>query len=125
MQSEKEKWAMYQGTVDYVGSDFTASATLANPNFFQCRKLCKIASFDFVYTDTGVGVLHYLQSMTSNLSLGAEFLLQKIPGMEVSALSLAGNYKGNDWEVIGKAGMHQWSLCKCNYTKHIFTCSLS
>ena len=40
--------------------------------------------------------------------------------MEVSALSLAGNYKGNDWEVIGKAAMHQWSLCKCNYTKHIF-----
>lgn len=64
----------------------------------------------------GVAVLHYLQSMTTNLSLGAEFLFQKVPGMEVSAFSLAANYKGNEWEFIGKAGMHQWSLCKYYYT---------
>ena len=58
--------------------------------------------------------------MTNNLSLGAEFLLQKVPGMEVSALSLAGNYKGNDWEVIGKAGLHQWDLCKCTHKTSLF-----
>ena len=60
--------------------------------------------------------------MSSNLSLGAEFLLQKVPGMEVSAFSLAGNYKGDAWEVIGKAGMHQWNLCKYNYMVPLFVC---
>ena len=50
--------------------------------------------------------------MTTNLSLGAEFLLQKVPGMEMSAFSFAGNYKAEDWEFIGKVGVHQWSLCK-------------
>ena len=75
-----------------------------------------VTHLSLLFVDSGVGVLHYLQSMTSNLSLGAEFLLQKIPGMEVGALSLAGNYKGEEWEVIGKAGLHQWSLCKYSIT---------
>lgn len=104
---------MYQGTLDYVGTDFTASATLANPNFFQSKNLNNnYLILSNAHVDTGVAVLHYLQSMTTNLSLGAEILLQKVPGMEVSALSMAANYKGDGWEFIGKAGMHQWSLCK-------------
>lgn len=50
--------------------------------------------------------------MTTNLNLGAEFLYQKIPGVDFSAISLAGNYKADEWEVIGKLGMHQLNLCK-------------
>ena len=67
---------------------------------------------NILHTGSGVALVQYLQSMTANLSLGAEFLLQKMPGMEMSGLSFAGNYKGNDWEIIGKVGMHQWSFCK-------------
>ena len=80
-------------------------STVRDKCYFSILLIC-------FFKDTGVAVLHYLQSMTANLSLGAEFLLQKAPGMEVSALSLAGNYKGDGWECIGKAGIHQWSLCK-------------
>lgn len=99
--------------MDYVGNDFTASFTVANPNFFQSRKLLHASIILLACNlDIGVGVLQYLQSMNTNLSLGAEFLIQKVPGMEISALSLAANYKGNEWEFIGKAGIHQWSLCK-------------
>ena len=75
-----------------------------------------VTHLGLLFVDSGIGVFHYLQSMTSNLSLGAEFLLQKLPGMEVGALSLAGNYKGDEWEFIGKAGLHQWSLCKYSTT---------
>lgn len=57
-------------------------------------------------------MLQYLQSVTAKLSLGAEVLFQKMPGMEFSVLSLAANYRGTDWEAIGKIGMHQWDLCK-------------
>jgi len=50
--------------------------------------------------------------MTKNLNLGVEFLYQKVPGVDFSAIALAGNYKGDEWEVIGKLGMHQLNLCK-------------
>ena len=83
------------------------------PTYSTVRVTFQLLYFiNLFHIDTGVAVLHYLQSMTTNLSLGAEFLLQKVPWMEVSALSLAGNYKGDGWEFIGKAGIHQWSLCK-------------
>lgn len=73
-------------------------------------------------TDTGVLVLQYLQSVTAKLSLGAEVLFQKMPGMELSVLSLAANYRGTDWEAIGKIGMHQWSLCKNSIELQYFPC---
>lgn len=41
---------------------------------------------------TGVGVLHYLQSITTNLALGAELAYQagpQIPGGEIAILSAA------------------------------------
>ena len=48
-QTQWSRWAAYQGTLDYTGKDFTASATLANPN---------------VLSGSGVLALQYLQSMT-------------------------------------------------------------
>ena len=48
-QTQKSRWAAYQGTLDYTGKDFTASATLANPD---------------ILSGSGVLALQYLQSMT-------------------------------------------------------------
>lgn len=48
-QTQESKWVGYQGTLDYQGSDFTASLTLANPNILD---------------GSVVGVVQYLQAMT-------------------------------------------------------------
>ena len=64
--------------MNYKGSDYTASFTVANPD---------------IISGSGVAVLHYLQSVTSKLALGAELAYQKgsgIPGGEIALLSCAG-----------------------------------
>lgn len=48
-QTQESKWVGYQGTLDYQGSDFTASFTLANPNLLD---------------GSVVSVIQYLQAMT-------------------------------------------------------------
>ena len=48
-QTQKSRWVAYQGSLDYTGQDFTASATLANPD---------------IITGSGVLAVQYLQSMT-------------------------------------------------------------
>lgn len=50
LQTQQAKWVGYQGTLDYHGTDFTASLTLANPD--------PIAG-------SAVAVAQYLQSLTS------------------------------------------------------------
>lgn len=49
LQAQQSKWVGYQGTLDYLGADFTASATLANPD---------------PLSSSGVAVLQYLQALT-------------------------------------------------------------
>lgn len=64
-------------SLDYRGEDFTATATVANPDLIN---------------GSGVMVLHYLQSITTNLALGAEIAYQagtQIPGGEIAILSAA------------------------------------
>ena len=48
-QTHGPRWVAYQGGVDYAGSDFTGSLTLANPDIFSM---------------SGVAVAQYLQSFT-------------------------------------------------------------
>ena len=48
-QTQESKWVGYQGTLDYMGSDFTASLTVANPDMLD---------------GSVVGVGQYLQAMT-------------------------------------------------------------
>ena len=48
-QMQESKWVGYQGSLDYQGSDFTASLTVANPDLFD---------------GSVVSVVQYLQSMT-------------------------------------------------------------
>ena len=46
---QDSKWVGYQGSLDYQGSDFTASVTIANPDLLD---------------GSVVSVVQYLQSMT-------------------------------------------------------------
>ena len=48
-------------TADYKADSWTSSLTLANPD---------------IVNGSGVGVLHYLKSVTPNLALGAELAYQ-------------------------------------------------
>ncbi|XP_023338480.1 mitochondrial import receptor subunit TOM40 homolog 1-like [Eurytemora carolleeae] len=84
-QIQQSKWQGCQLTADYKGADYTANLTLANPDLIS---------------GTGVGVLQYLQTVTSNISLGAELVYQsspQLPGGHIAALSLAGRYSGPDY----------------------------
>ena len=56
MQAQQSKWVGYQGTLDYLGADFTASATLANPD---------------PLSSSGVAVLQYLQTLAPRYALSS------------------------------------------------------
>ena len=56
MQAQQSKWVGYQGTLDYLGADFTASATLANPDPLSI---------------SGVAVLQYLQTLAPRYTLSS------------------------------------------------------
>lgn len=76
-QIDGGKWASTQVTGDYKADTYTASLTLGNP--------------DLVH-GSGVGVLHYLKTVTEKLALGAELAYQaspQLPGGHVAVVSLA------------------------------------
>lgn len=54
LQTQQSKWVGYQGTLDYHGSDFTASITAANPD---------------ILAGSGMIVLQYLQSLSNRFVL--------------------------------------------------------
>lgn len=84
-QIQQSKWQGCQLSADYKGADYTASLTLANPDLIS---------------GTGVGVLQYLQNVTSRLALGSELVYQsspQLPGGHIAALSIAGKYTGPDY----------------------------
>lgn len=94
-QAQESKWVAYQGSLDYQGSDFTASLTLANPNLLD---------------GSVVGVLQYLQAVTPRLSLGTELMVQRGGGMEAGMISVGGAYRCPDWEASARMGLHSWHL---------------
>ncbi|XP_064407641.1 mitochondrial import receptor subunit TOM40 homolog [Halichondria panicea] len=107
LQTQQSRWVGYQGTADYVGQDFTASATLANPN---------------ILTGSGVLVAQYLQSVTSRLALGSEMLYQRSSdGMQNAVISLGGYYRAPEWEATAKIGLHSVSLGYHQKFKDYFT----
>lgn len=84
-----QKWQQVQMTADYKGKDYTASLTLGNPDLLG---------------GTGMAVCHYLQSVTSRLSLGAELAYQaapQIPGGHIGVLSAVARYAGPDFCLAG------------------------
>ena len=69
---------------DYKARDFTASMTLGQLDIVR---------------NSGIFVGQYLQSVTNSIALGAELMYQKeskIPGGQISVLSLGGKYSGKD-----------------------------
>jgi len=83
------KWQNVQMTADYKGRDYTASLTAGNPDLLG---------------GSGMAVAHYLQSVTSNLSLGAELAYQaapQIPGGHIGVLSGVARYAGSDFSLAG------------------------
>jgi mitochondrial import receptor subunit TOM40 len=94
-QMQESKWVAYQGSLDYQGSDFTASLTLANPNLLD---------------GSVVGVAQYLQALTPKLCLGAELMVQRGAGMEAGMVSVGGAYRCPDWEATARLGLQSWHL---------------
>ncbi|KAJ3341065.1 translocase of outer mitochondrial membrane [Gonapodya sp. JEL0774] len=90
---------------DYVGSDFSASVKLINPNPIDAAPQYgggmgrKLSGQDpqplWGSSFTGVFVLQYLQSVSKNLALGGEFVLQRVqPEIEDSVFTLVAKYCG-------------------------------
>ncbi|XP_030758290.1 mitochondrial import receptor subunit TOM40 homolog 1-like [Sitophilus oryzae] len=98
-QVQNSKFQVGQLTLNYRGSDYTASMTVANPD---------------VINSSGVVVLHYLQAVTSRLALGTELAYQKgpgVPGGEIALLSVAGRYATENYQVSGTLGVSGVHLC--------------
>merc|ERR1719452_98221 len=101
---QDQKWQSLQLTSDYKGSDFTASLTMGNPDFLS---------------GTGMGILHYLQSVTPKLALGAELAYQaapQIPGGHIGVLSAVGRYTGSDF-TFSSTLANSGALHACYYQK--------
>jgi len=98
-QVQNSKFTVSQFTMNYKGSDYTASATVANPDLIG---------------GSGVVVLHYLQSVTSHVALGTELAYQKgsaIPGGEIALLSAAAKYSTDTMQLSGTVGLSGLHLC--------------
>ena len=86
-------------TTDYRGDAYTVSMTLGNPD---------------ILNGSGVFVMHYLQSITPSVALGAELACQRgavIPGGHVAVLSAAGRYTNGDSTISGSFGLSGLHLC--------------
>ncbi|XP_030378996.1 mitochondrial import receptor subunit TOM40 homolog 1 [Scaptodrosophila lebanonensis] len=96
-QIQESKMVATQITTDYRGNDFTASITLGNPSIF---------------TNSGVIVGQYLQSVTQRVALGAELAYQygpNVPGRQIAIVSAVGRYSNGDsvWSgSLGPSGLH-------------------
>ncbi|KAJ3662768.1 hypothetical protein Zmor_007097 [Zophobas morio] len=98
-QVQNSKFTVGQLTMNYKGSDYTASVTVANPD---------------IISGSGVVVLHYLQAVTSRLALGSELAYQKgpgIPGGEIALLSAAAKYTTENTQISGTIGVSGVHLC--------------
>lgn len=75
--------SMIQLEQDYIGSDFSANVKAMNPSPLEF---------------TGIYMASYLQSLTSNIAVGSEFVLQRpTTEIEESMMSLVGKYTGKDF----------------------------
>jgi len=103
-QIAESKWKSLQYTADYKGEDFTASITAGNPDLLSWN---------------GMGILHYLQSVTPKLALGAELAYQaapQIPGGQIGVLSVCGRYTASDF-TFSSTLSNSGALHACYYQK--------
>ncbi|XP_012274552.1 mitochondrial import receptor subunit TOM40 homolog 1 [Orussus abietinus] len=96
-QIQRGKYTAVQMTGDYRGDSYTVSLTIGNPD---------------IINNSGVLVLHYLQSLMPSLALGAELAYQRgigVPGGQIAVLSAVGRYTNGDSTIsgtLGSAGCH-------------------
>ncbi|XP_066148490.1 mitochondrial import receptor subunit TOM40 homolog 1 [Euwallacea fornicatus] len=98
-QVQNSKFQVAQLTLNYKGSDYTASMTVANPD---------------IINNSGVAVLHYLQAVTPRLALGSELAYQRgpaVPGGEIALLSAAAKYTTENYQLSGTVGVSGVHLC--------------
>jgi mitochondrial import receptor subunit TOM40 len=104
-QIQNRKWVATQMSSEYRGKDYVASVTLGNPDLVN---------------ESGVVVSQYLQSVTKNLSLGAEVLYQygpTVPGSQIAVYTLAGRWTGNNWQLSGALTPMAGGIHMCYYQK--------
>lgn len=96
-QIANEKWKAFSSNLEYRSNDFTVAVTLANPKFKK-----KQATM----------VIHFLQSITSRIALGAEIAClrgSKVPGGQQTVMCLAFRHSTGLATLsgtIGEAGLH-------------------
>ena len=96
-QVANQAYKALSSTIEYRTNDATVSLTLANPSILKQH---------------GTLVLHYLQSITSRITLGAELACQrgsKLPGFQQTIVSLAFRYSTGPTTLsatLGQAGVH-------------------
>lgn len=98
-QVQRSKFTAVQMSSDYRADTYTVSLTLGNPD---------------IINNSGVAVLHYLQSVTPSLALGGELVYQKaptIPGGSLAVLSAAGIYTMGESTISGSLSMGGCHLC--------------
>jgi mitochondrial import receptor subunit TOM40 len=97
--------SMLQAELDYQGLDFTANLKAVNPSPVD---------------SSGIFVASYLQSITSNLSLGVECVLQKPNSMiEESALSYAARYAHDEGKAISTAQLQAGGVVQVAHWRRI------
>jgi len=98
-QIQDSRCVATQMTSDYRGDNFTASLTLGQVDLLN---------------KSGVGVAHYLQSVTSSVDLGAELAYQhgpQVPGGGMAVVSMAGRYKASDYVLSGTLSAGRANVC--------------
>lgn len=103
--SVQEGKFMGQGSIDYLGDDFTSTLTLGNID---------------ILNKTGVIVGHYLQRVTPSVALGAELVYQRgprVPGGEITVISLASKITGENWQFTANVCPSAVAAHCCYYHK--------
>ncbi|XP_033224498.1 mitochondrial import receptor subunit TOM40 homolog 1-like [Belonocnema kinseyi] len=96
-QVANQEYKAISSTLEYRSNNSTMSLTLANPSILKQH---------------GTLVLHYLQAITSRMTLGAEMACQRgstIPGHQQTIMSLAFRYSTGRKTLsttVGEAGVH-------------------
>ena len=89
IMSAEGQQSMLQLEHDHLGQDYSINVKMINPNPFDSAPSFRPGGS----SATGIYVLQYLQSVSKNLSLGAEYLLQRpTPDLQESTLSFAARH---------------------------------
>nr|XP_039248025.1 mitochondrial import receptor subunit TOM40 homolog isoform X2 [Styela clava] len=101
-QTQASKLQSLQIGTDITLKDSTISVVGADPDLLNRN---------------GMLIVHYLQAITPNLSLGSEILYQKGAGKQQAIVTFAGRYQTKDWTLaatLGAGGLHTSFFRKAN-----------